>query len=320
MELPDFARVARPGRGRGADLARVLGLLAVGLLLIWGSPFAALAINLPPLSVIGLGLGWGFVAAASSHVMRRVLFPGLDLRQIARLACKDGQAGHVVIGVCLVLAALILSSGQVRAGELPPGAVRHLPVLAAEQRAHWPAADLPTLAAQVEQESCISLRHSKCWTPFAELRTARERGVGLGQITKTANMDNLTALVLRHPRELAGWSWDSPSLYDPALQARGLVLLNRDNWPVTEGAASDVDRWAMVLTAYNGGAGRVRSDRRLCAGTRGCDPSRWWGHAEHTSLLPKQPVSGYGKSFFHINREYSRLILLERRARYVGAV
>lgn len=203
--------------------------------------------------------------------------------------------------------------------DLPPLAVTYLPILAAEARRLWPEGDLPTLAAQTEQETCPSLRHSRCWSPRAELRTSRERGVGLGQITRTAKADNLRAMLLRHPRDLAGWSWDSQTLYDPALQARALVLMNRDNQPVADGAATAADWWAMVLVAYNGGPGRVRSDRRLCAGTPGCDPSRWFGHVERTSLLQRTAVHGYGKSFFEINREYPRRILLERRDRYVGA-
>lgn len=308
------------GRGRWADVCRVAALFGVGLVMLWGSPWAARALGMAELSLIGLGLGWGFVAAGSSHIMRRVLFPGLDLRQLMRIAVRGGQAGHVVLGVCIVLAALLVMAGQAKAGEIPPGAVRYLPVLAAEQREHWPDADLALLAGQVEQETCISLRHSKCWSPRAELRTARERGVGLGQITRTASMDNLAALVLRHPRELSGWSWSAPTLYDSALQARGLVLLDRDNAPVATGAATEMDRAAMILVAYNGGACRVRSDRRLCAGTVGCDPARWFEHAERTSLLARRPAAGYGKSFFEINREYPRNILLIRRERYVDAV
>jgi len=298
----------------------VLVLLAVGLLLMWGSPWVARKLEMAELSLIGLSLGWGFVAAASSHVMRRVLFPGLDLRQIAKIAVRDGQAGHVFAGVCLVLAALLLMAGQAKAADLPPGAVQHLPVLAAEIRAHWPDADAATLAAQVEKESCLHLRHPKCWTPFIEFRTDRERGVGMPMITRTAKMDALTELVLRHPRELAGWSWNSPLLYDSTLQLRGLVLKNRDNWESITGAANDAERLAMTLVAYNGGPGRVRSNRRLCEGTRGCDKARWFWHAENTTSLIRKKLPGYGKSFAEIVYEYPRVILFERRARYVGAV
>lgn len=308
-------------RGKWDDTLRVLAPIVLGLLLIRWSPDFAKVFGVPEISVVGLYVGWLTIGVGVSHYMRRALFPGLDLRQIMAIAVRDKQAGHVALGVCIVLAALILAAGRAQAAELPPNAVKYLPVLANEQRVYWPDSDLPTLAAQTEQETCLNLKHSRCWSPRAELRTQRERGVGFPQITKTAKFDNLKAMVMRHPRELAGWSWDSPTLYDPVMQARALVLMGRDNMGVAEGAATSADWWAMVLVAHNAGPGRVRSDRRLCAGTPGCDPSRWFGNAENTSLLAKQPLGGvYKKSFFQISREYPRRILFERREKYVGAM
>lgn len=306
-------------RGRLADVGRVLGMWALGLLLLRGSTPLAVLLGMPELAVIGLGAGWGCITAGTSHVLRRLFFPGLDLRQIMRIAVGDKQAGLVVLGICLVLAALILSTGQARAGDLPPGARAHLPVLLVEQREHWPGGDAATLAGQIEQESCISLKHSRCWSPRAELKTDREQGVGLGQITRTPRFDTLAELRAQFP-QLAGWSWDAPTLYDPAYQLRALVLMDRRNYERITGTATELDRLAMMLVAYNGGQGRVVNDRRLCAATPGCDPARWWGHVEHTSLLPRKSTHAGYRSFYTINREYPRQILLVRRGRYVEHV
>jgi len=90
------------------------------------------------------------------------------------------------------------------------------------------------------------------------------------------------------------------------LQGFGLVL----------GTASPADRLAMAFAAYNGGGGGLASDRRACAGTHGCDPGKWFGNVERTSLKAKAAVPGYGQSFFQINRDYVRNIMIARRVRY----
>jgi membrane-bound lytic murein transglycosylase MltF len=77
------------------------------------------------------------------------------------------------------------------------------------------------------------------------------------------------------------------------------------------------DRLACALAAYNGGIGGFRSDRRICANTAGCDPTVWFGNVEHTSAKAKRPASGYGQSFFQINRAYVRNVLITRREKYV---
>lgn len=90
------------------------------------------------------------------------------------------------------------------------------------------------------------------------------------------------------------------------------------NWKALADIPVSGERLAMMLAGYNGGMGGVASDRRVCAATPGCDPSRWLGHAEHTSLKARTAVPGYGKSFFVTNREYPRNILFMRRARYLS--
>ena len=172
------------------------------------------------------------------------------------------------------------------------------------------------LGAQVEQETCPSLKHPRCWSPRAELRTSRERGVGLGQITRTDRFDSLAEMRAQFPRALADWSWTGESLYDPRLQLRGLVLMGWRNWRALADVPAVGERLAMSLASYNGGLGGLASDRRVCAATPGCDPGRWWGNVERTSLKAKTAVAGYGKSFFEINREYTRNVLIVRRPRY----
>jgi hypothetical protein len=297
------------------SLLRASALLAIGLVLLSVDAAAARWMGIPALAPVTLSAGWLCIAAAISHVARVILFPSLDLMAIGKRAVSEGNAGAglVFAGICLVLAALLMS--QARAQPMPERAREHLPVLVAEQRAHWPQAPAPyTMAGQVEAESA--------WRANAELRTAREWGAGLAQLTRAygasgeVRFDRLADARRLHP-SLAGWTWDER--FDVARQLRALVLMNRVEWRVVTGTATEDDRWSMTLAAYNGGRTGLLRDRALCAGSTGCDPSRWFGHVERHSWRAKTAVHGYGRSFFAINRDYVRTTMQERRHRYVVA-
>lgn len=221
-----------------------------------------------------------------------------------------------MIRILLLLAAL-LGPSVALADSLPSGAILYLPILAEEITARWP--DVPSrsaLGAQVEQETCITLRHRSCWNPRAELKTAREYGFGLGQLTKTAKFD-AWAEVRGMDASLRAWKWENR--YDPQLQLRALVVKTRFNFDRLSGATSH-DRLAFSLAAYNGGLGGVLSDQRLCRATVGCDPGRWFGHVERTSRKSRTKWKGYGESAFDINRGYVRAVLMTRRLKYVQAL
>lgn len=199
--------------------------------------------------------------------------------------------------------------------ELPPNSLQYLPILQDQTARYWPELTEPSLlAGQVEQETCISLTSKKCWSKRAELKTKRERGIGLGQITKTRRFDALSELRALFPSDLAKFTWRSP--YDPVLQIRALVLKDRYNYQMMSFADDDKDRMAFTFAAYNGGTGGVITDRRLCAETEGCDPSHWYEHVEKTSLKATTTAGGYGQSFFCINRQYPWRIMFTRADKY----
>lgn len=198
--------------------------------------------------------------------------------------------------------------------QLPARAVAYLPVLQSVIGAAWPEMpDRAMLAGQVEQETCPSLTHRSCWNPHAELKTAREYGFGLGQLTITTRFDNFTA-ARQLDRSLRDWQWEDR--YDPARQLRVLVLMDRNLY---RRFTPQDDGLAFMLSAYNGGLGGVLQDRRLCASRPGCDPHRWFGHVEHTSYRSTTKVQGYGQSFFEINRGYVRQIY-QRKTKYEAAL
>lgn len=311
-------------------LPRILILLAAGILLLLvahlpdmvgltGGP-------MPTLAPVAFGFGLVLVGLAAGDASLRVLQPRVDGQAAALDAHRTGSvaAGLVYLGRCVLAAAiLLLFVTASRAGQPPAAAGPLLPVLKAQQVAFWQAMPLASaLGAQVEQETCPSLKSRQCWNPRAELHTSREQGVGLGQLTRafradgTTRFDALQEIVQAHPKDLAGLSWSNR--YDATLQLRALVLKDRDGFLRILATASPLDRLAMTFSAYNGGIGGVSSDRRMCAATTGCDPGRWFGNVERTSLKAKAAVPGYGQSFFQTNRTYVTNVMQIRRMRYVS--
>lgn len=204
----------------------------------------------------------------------------------------------------------------VAAQQLPPNALEHLPTLKVELQTHWPEAPYKSaFGGQVEQETCVSLKHKKCWSPYAELKTSREYGFGLGQVTVTERFDNFKEAQKLHP-SLRNWTWDNR--YNATYQLRTMVLMDRMNHGKFSWASSPFERMAFTFASYNGGVGGTLNDRLVCKVTTDCDPDTWFGHVEHTSKKMKKPVSGYGKSFFEINREYVHNILKVRRMKYAA--
>ena len=92
------------------DLIRTVPLLFVGFVFIFYSNDFAIAVNEPAFSPWGLHLGGLLLAVAMSHLLRRLLFPKLDLQV---LATSDNPIARaiVVLAMCVVLAAFVLLTG-----------------------------------------------------------------------------------------------------------------------------------------------------------------------------------------------------------------
>lgn len=221
-----------------------------------------------------------------------------------------------------VLAILLSCVAGVSGAQVPAPARAVLPLLKQEIAATWPAAPAANVAAQIHRETCITPTHRYCWNPHAELKTRREYGFGLGQhtIAYTADgrvrFDKWAELRSRFPALLDEWTWERR--YDARMQLRAVLLqdsaLARDCSAVTD------DSLECLFCSYNGGFGGFLQDQRLCAATPGCDPMRWWGNVERTSLKAKTSVAGYGASFFEINRSYVRFIMRSGAEMYRAAM
>lgn len=272
----------------------------------------------------GLAMLQGVWAVAAAHWGRKALtdYPEADQQRLFAKAAQDPiGAGLALIALAIVFVGLlVVFAPRAHADTLPPGFATYGPVLKAEQQKYW--ADHPdpaALAALVEQESCAS--RSACWNPSARLKTAREEGAGMGQLTRAYRVDGSTRfdaladLTTQYESELSGLSWGN--VYSrPDLQLRALVLMSRD---AARPFRTATDWLQFGDAGYNGGIAGVQRERRACGMSAGCDPSKWFAHVERHCLKSRQPLYG-GRSACDINREHVRNVFTVRRTKYVAAM
>jgi hypothetical protein len=177
------------------------------------------------------------------------------------------------------------------------------------------------LAGLIEHESCISLKHSRCWNPKSRLKSQREEGAGLGQLTRayrpdgSIRFDALAEMRQKHRLALGELSWHN--IYDrPDLQIRAVVLKSRDNYKYyLPFSATTDDALAFGDAAYNGGIGGLNNERRACKLASSCDHTKWFGNVEKYCLKSKAALYG-NRSACDINRHHVKDVLLIRSAKY----
>ena len=177
------------------------------------------------------------------------------------------------------------------------------------------------VASLIEHESCIGLKHSKCWNPKSRLKSSREEGAGFFQITRaykadgSIRFDALEELRTKYRKELYELNWHN--IYSrPDLQIRAGILKSKENYLEFKPYAADTEEaLAFADAAYNGGIGGVNKERRACVITKGCNPKKWFGHTELLCL--KSRVALYGnRSACDINRHHVHDVLLIRSSKY----
>lgn len=260
--------------------------------------------------------------AAAAHVVRKGLFDYLDMQRLMDRAAESPLgAAQVFQAIVQLMIAVVLAGAWLLTHASPhPKSLQHAATIKAEIAEHW--AELPWphyVPGLIEHESCLSLTHPRCWEPTSRLKSAREEGAGLGQLTRawnpdgTLRFDALAELRSRHA-VLSGLSWDT--IYSrPDLQIRALVVMSAETWRAFAGVPDFLERLAMTDAAYNGGAAGVRRERNSCGLTAGCDPQRWFGHVEHHCLKSRRPLYG-GRSACDINRHHVADVLHARMPKY----
>jgi len=267
-----------------------------------------------------MSIAVGLLAVLFAHLARKALhdYPEADMQRLFRKAAEHPiGAGLALVALALVSSALLGLFGRAaHAQGIPSQAQPLLPVLQAEIQSAWPGHPQPAYFGGLVEHETACPRPSQCWKPTAQLKTAREEGAGLGQLTRAwspdgrLRFDALQEMRAAHP-SLAELDW--ATIYQrPDLQLRALVLKSRTDWRAIGPAA----RVEFVDLAYNAGRGRVTQDRRACAMTSGCDPAQWVGHVERTCTASRAPIYGT-RSACDISRHHVADVM-ERAKRYEG--
>lgn len=302
--------------------------LAGGSAIVLGALFATDPDRGISTSMLLLTMVTPLLAVLFAHLARKALhdYPEADARRLFGKAAEHPiGAGLALVALSIVVYGLLALFGSAARAQdvrsyIPPAAHAHRATFHAEHQAQWPDHPRPAaLPALAEHESCIHLRHARCWNAAARLKSQREEGAGIGQITRawnpdgTLRFDALAELRARHPalREL---SW--ANVYQrPDLQIRALVLKVRGDFQALRTIEDPHQRLAFADAAYNGGLGGVQRDRRMCQVTPACDPQRWFGHVEGTCTKSRAPLYA-GRSACDINRHHVHDVLHVRAPKY----
>ena len=203
---------------------------------------------------------------------------------------------------------------------IPTKANAYLPIVKKEAARLMPDLKTPYyFGGLIEHESCIHLTHSRCWSPTSELKTSRELGIGVGQLTKafredgSIRFDSLTEIRNKHQQELKELSWSNIKLR-PDLQIRAMVLMIHNNYKTLYKVTNQYERLAMTDAAYNGGLGGLNKERTACGLAKGCDPQFWFGHIENHCLKSKKVLYA-SRSACDINRKHV-FLTFERMPKY----
>lgn len=184
--------------------------------------------------------------------------------------------------LCLALCLIFWTAAchvAMAAPQIPQRAHQYRALLTREARAQWGMdAPVATFAAQIHQES--AWRHDAVSPAGAQ---------GLAQFMPA------TARWLPEVAPQTG----EPLPFSPSWSIRAMVTYDRWLWRRIS-AASDCDRMAMALSAYNGGLGWVQRDKAMAA-EAGLDPLRW----SHVAIFN----AGRSKANFKENRGYPTRIL-----------
>ena len=209
--------------------------------------------------------------------------------------------------------------------DVPINSIQYFPYIRELLDSSWKSLSTRSIIPSVvEQETCITLKHKSCWNPQAQLKTSREYGFGLGQITIAYDANGMERFnnfidIKKQDPILKEWQWSDR--FNPKYQLRALVVQYRNLYNNIKWTDNELNRLAFTDSAFNGGLGGILQDRKKTK-LNGGNPDLWFGtnNVAENSYKSKTAAKGYGKSFYEINREHVYNDLNVRRFKYIPYV
>lgn len=209
---------------------------------------------------------------------------------------------------------------------IPANSEKYTPLVYKESLKLLPRVPPYYFSALIEQETCVQLCGNsywarRCWNPKVELKTKREQGVGLGQLTRAWNrrgqlrFDSLYAIKVKHPKLLREVSWNNIKSR-PDLQIKSLILLWGDNLRYLSNKIPETDLIAFTDSSYNGGFKYLNIERSICKLRKNCNPDLWFGNVAITKS-GRARKKLYGKrTAWDINRNHVNNVINLRLNKY----
>lgn len=219
---------------------------------------------------------------------------------------------------------------------IPKGAYVLKPIFLDSIKTTWSDLKYPEyMFSLAETESCIHLSHSRCFNTNSKLNTARETGVGIGQITIAYRLrpnaghadfnarigvrfDALAENKHLDPR-LKDLNWDN--ITERAdLQIVLMTAMMRRSYNTFKGMGETyMEDLRFADASYNGGIGATRQRILKCAGTPNCNKRVWFDNVEKTCIASRKALYG-SRSACDINEEHvlhTTVLRLPKYARFV---
>jgi len=204
---------------------------------------------------------------------------------------------------------------------IPKNAYNVLPLIKNKQMQIWPDHPDPAyIAALIEHESCVSLTSPRCFSHKSSLKTAREEGAGLGQLTRAYNkegkirFDKLEEMSSKYNRYLSELTWKN--VYTrPDLQVAAVILLSKENYRAFDPKIPLLHRLKFADASYNQGLGKTKRDRTQCGLKKNCDPNYWDNNVELIKSPGLKPLYG-NRTAWDISRHHVKDVFTVRKPKY----